>query len=100
MNFYKICLEANGYVNFEFSNENLTSTCKGWIITLYDKDSNDLTELISYQNKIKTKSCNIGLPKGEYYIKVENYYDLINTDCALKVNYKKPQIQKIQKVNF
>lgn len=44
--------------------------------------------MVSYQNKTETKSCNIGLPKGKYYIKAENHYDLINTDYALKV---KPQ---------
>lgn len=91
VNYYSFSLDRSGVVSLDFKHDNYTDDAVSWEISLYDEDSNKLYDFTSNQNKPKTSSCNIGLPEGEYYVKVECYnsYNFNDGEYVLKVNYER-----------
>lgn len=85
------CFELNeaGYISIDFKHDNFTDNERSWAIILYDDSSNEIYSFDSYQNKLKTSSCNIGLPEGEYYILVRraDYGNHHDGEYTLSLNF-------------
>ena len=93
--YYKFVLTADSKVSFEFAHDYINTDSTYWDMFLY-KDNDSYDEMFSQSfagNNKNTKTVNIGLPKGTYYICIHcsnwevswsRRYDTM--DYKLKVN--------------
>lgn len=73
IDWYKFSLESDGYFKFNFEHEVMDSSGTYWNIEVYESDGATLVHTISVAgNNNLTSSANIGIPKGDYYIKISS----------------------------
>ncbi len=73
IDWYKFSLESDGYFNFNFEHEIISSSITYWNINIYKSDGTTLINTFSSAgNNSLTSSANIGLSKGDYYIKIDS----------------------------
>lgn len=85
VDYYKFQTNDYGVVAFDFQHLNYTDDQNGWRIKLWDSDMNMLYEFTSAWTNTKTGTPNIGIPKGEYYISVEECSNLNQNLYALNI---------------
>jgi len=86
---YKFSLEKAGYVNISFEHDYIESESIYWKIYLfYSADNKELANYEFAGNVTKSQTGNIGLPAGDYYIKITNdnwYYS--DKNYKFQLNY-------------
>ena len=87
--FYRFTLSSDSKVSFSFSHNYIGHGESYWYLHLY-KDNNSYDEVYSCGfagNEKTTKTLNLGLPKGTYYIKITNdWYYTTTIDYTVRVN--------------
>ena len=87
--YFRFTLSSDSKVSFSFSHNYIDSGNGYWNLHLY-KDNNSYDELYSCDfagNEKTTKTLNLGLPKGTYYIKISNdWYYKTTIDYTVRVN--------------
>ena len=88
--YYCFELYDDSYIDVLFSHQYVDVASKKWNITIYDGSGNKLISDSYYGNVLDTtvsKTCNIGLKKGKYYIRVSPYsvYDYAKVDYSFCV---------------
>ena len=83
---YKFSVPSKGYICIDFSHDYLESSSNYWRIQLYSSDQVEMASY-NYQGKeISTKSGDIGVKAGTYYLKVSpSYYS--NLNYRITVNF-------------
>ncbi len=88
---YKFQLAAPGYVSISFNHTTMSDDSKYWAVSLF-KDDSKTDSMANWDQSGYTessKTCNIGLDAGIYYVKVSNYssYTWSSADYSFVVNY-------------
>lgn len=85
--FFKFTIPNDG--NIKLSLDNMANT--GWQATLFNNKGEVYQTLYTEDSELVdgNTSANIGLPKGTYYVKIENYSDSLKKTYQFKVSYKK-----------
>jgi hypothetical protein len=86
--YYKFALSQNGYITLNFQHEEMESSDSYWYVELYDKDRQVIKKMWVRGSISNTDSCNIGLPAGEYYVKVVDSVRYSSQQYQLKVAFK------------
>ena len=85
--YFKFTLGNDSKVSIDFSHEYIDSSSAYWRLYLYNSDD---TEIYNYfripGNKRKISTCNMGLPKGDYYVKIVCGDLYTSTDYSLRIN--------------
>ncbi len=89
VDYFKFSTETDGYVSLDFLHEAIESTSTYWKVIFYEDDA--VTEIHSMSiagNKELTSTPNIGLPAGDYYVKIvpNSSSYIFTTDLAETVN--------------
>lgn len=87
LDFYKFTLPDDGHIAFKFEHENLTDDGEGWLIELWNYQSEIIYRITSNLNQPYVYSPNIGLKADTYYIKVIRSGSYSNKAYALTVSY-------------
>ena len=67
---YTFILSSDGYINLEFGKE-YEKSGTGWDVYLYNSSKSQVLKRSYYSgNTLVETSCNIGLPAGQYYLKI------------------------------
>ena len=82
---YEFSLEKNGPIWVEFNHDNLTDDCRGWKVTIIDKEGVECLVFDVYWNKEKTVSQTVGLKQGKYYVKVEDGGNFTNVNYIINI---------------
>ena len=86
--YYKFNLTSDSKVNITFKHDYIDSSYYYWHVRLY-KDDNEYTKTLDYLftgNAKSDSTCNIGLPKGTYYVRVDSSYYYSDIDYGITVN--------------
>ena len=94
--YYKFTLSSDSMVSLSFKHDYIDSGYNYWEVVLY-KDDNENTEIMTTYWKGNLKngtSCNVGLPKGTYYLRVkkDSFSDIdycITVNAVAALNWEK-----------
>ena len=88
IDYFKFSLSSNSKVSLDFVHELFDSSSTYWKIHLYDSSYDEImnTKSVGKDNIVTTP--NIGLPAGDYYIKIIDY-TYIGIDYSITVNSEK-----------
>ena len=85
--FYNFTLQSNSKISIDFGHDYIDNTNALWRLYLYNSNDTEIYEYFRIPgNKRKISTCNIGLPKGDYYIKIVCGDLYTGIDYSLKVN--------------
>ena len=70
--YYSFTMNNDGFISLDFIHSELTDTYDGWNISLIDSAGKTIYSTISKWNQAITKTPDIGLPEGTYYIKIDS----------------------------
>ena len=86
VDYYKFALSSNGYVQLDFTHDVLTNVNTIWVVTLYNSDMDELTNIGVSGTGEKASSSLIGVPSGTYFMQIKkNIYSGVK--YGVKVNY-------------
>lgn len=71
--YFRFTLEQEGVAELSFEHEELENSNSLWTIILYNEDREELYEFNVRGSKTLTESCQIGLPAGNFYVKIEGF---------------------------
>lgn len=91
VDYYRFTLPADGKINIDFGHSEGIGA-EYWTIDLLTDDAVEIAAFDSSMIQKTTKLSDIGLPKGNYYIKVRTFYLLTDTPYTIKVNYTKTTV--------
>lgn len=87
-NWYKITLDKDSFTSITFEHESTGASGETWALYLYESDGVTKVRNIGYAGDSTLNiSSNVGLPAGDYYIKVvDGYYRYSESNYNLTVN--------------
>lgn len=83
---YKVVLPEAGYISLNFTHDYVASDSTYWKSTIYNKEMSELATCNYKGDKTVTKTGDVGVPAGTYYIKIE-HGSTSDVDYNLKMNY-------------
>lgn len=91
VDYYRFTLPEDGKIDVEFGHA-AGIGAEHWTIDLLTEDAVEITSFDSTMIQNSTKLSDIGLPKGNYFIKVNTFYMMSDIPYTLKVNYTKTSV--------
>ncbi|MBQ6843435.1 MAG: fibronectin type III domain-containing protein [Agathobacter sp.] len=95
VDYYKMTIASAGMVNVTFTHGHLMDTKRYWVVRIYNDCQECVMQLNSAGTETNKTSVDVGLPAGNYYIKVNsddyegNYeYEYSAETYTIRVNYK------------
>ncbi len=75
LDYYKFTISNTSKININFKHDMVDSYYNNtyWKINIYDQGGNELINVEAKAHNTNTTSCNVGVPVGTYYIKIEDY---------------------------
>lgn len=92
---YTFSLNNSGVVSLVFGHDFVDSSSSYWKLSIYNSDNlNDSLKEIRYAGNVynDVTSYGLGLPMGEYVIKVESSYNYSNCQYHFRVDYEKSDV--------
>ena len=92
--FYRFSLDTAGVVSIEFSHDYADTPDDTWLLTLYNYEQGQIiSRYFKGSERNAVKICDLGLDKGDYYIRVQaihhtfDQYTWSDVDYRVKVNF-------------
>lgn len=87
VDWYKVNIPEDGYISLEFTHGFVDSSGRYWTAYLYGENQQKLAEYYFDGNVTSYKQGNIGVPAGDYYIKITDRDGYSDKDYSLKINF-------------
>lgn len=70
--YFSFTMEQDGFVVIDFIHEAMTEEKDGWNVSILSADDKLIYSSVSKWNQAVLQSPNVGLPKGNYYIRIDS----------------------------
>lgn len=87
VDWYKVNIPEDGYISLEFTHGFVDSSGRYWTAYLYGENQQKLAEYYFDGNVTSYKQGNIGVPAGDYYVKITDRDGYSDKDYSLKINF-------------
>ena len=92
VDYFKFTTTSTGYVTITFTHSNSLGSSNLWEVYFLDQSSATIVSMNVGGNELSRSFANIGLPAGEYYIKVNKYSNYSTDSYGLRVSFSSSSV--------
>jgi hypothetical protein len=101
IDWFSFSTEKDGYISLNFEHDTFESTNTYWVAEIYQSDATTLINSINVKgNSALTKTASIGLPAGNYFVKIKDYsYNWNSMNTQFTINYTESDLWETEDNN-